>query len=146
MLLVYSLKCIPRCYCDIRSHSWIDHLCYVYENRLHIMLALDDRYWLLYLAFFWSFFFITIIITVLNVFFIRSELVTVLISIAIASIYSIYLLIDTQLILGGGKAELTMDNYVLGAVLLYIDIIQLFIRILRILGKRNQWNDRWYDQ
>jgi protein lifeguard len=63
-------------------------------------------------------------------------LTTVLISIAIASIYSIYLLIDTQLILGGGKVELTLDNYVLGAVLLFIDIIQLFLRILGILGEK----------
>jgi FtsH-binding integral membrane protein len=61
----------------------------------------------------------------------------VLISIGIAAIYSVYLIIDTQLIMGGREKELTMDNYVLGAVILYIDIIRLFLEILRIIGKRN---------
>jgi protein lifeguard len=46
------------------------------------------------------------------------------------------LIIDTQLILGGKNVELTMDNFVLGAVILYIDIVQLFIEILKIIGKK----------
>jgi FtsH-binding integral membrane protein len=79
------------------------------------------------LGFFWSFFVITLTMTLLNVFFLQSDALTVLIAIGIACIYSIYLIIDTQLIVGGKNSELTMDNYVLGAVLLYIDIIQLFI-------------------
>jgi FtsH-binding integral membrane protein len=75
-------------------------------------------------------------ITLLNVFIIRSSFITVLMAIGIACVYSLYLIIDTQLILGGKNLELTMDNYVLGAVLLYIDIIQLFLQILKILGKK----------
>ena len=47
-----------------------------------------------------------------------------------------YLIIDTQLIMGGRNKELTLDNYVLGAVMLYIDIVQLFLQLLRILGER----------
>lgn len=74
--------------------------------------------------------------TLLNIFFIKSDIVTILIAIGIASIYSIYLIIDTQLILGGKNMELIMDNYVLGAVILYIDIIRLFIEILKIIGKK----------
>jgi FtsH-binding integral membrane protein len=77
----------------------------------------------------------TIFISFINFVFIKSDFIVTLIAIGIASIYSIYLIIDTQLILGGKNAELTMDNYVLGAVLLYIDIVQLFLQILRILGK-----------
>lgn len=88
------------------------------------------------LGFFWSFFFISLILTFLNIFFIRSDIVTILIAIGIACVYSIYLIIDTQLVLGGKNVELTMDNYVLGAVILYIDIIRLFIEILRIIGKK----------
>ena len=75
-------------------------------------------------------------ITLINIFFIRSDFITALVAIAIACVYSIYLIIDTQLILGGKNQELTLDNYVLGAVLLYIDIIQLFLQILKILGKK----------
>jgi FtsH-binding integral membrane protein len=89
------------------------------------------------IAFFWSMFCVTFFITLINIFFIRSEILSVLISIGIAAIYSVYLIIDTQLIIGGREKELTMDNYVLGAVILYIDIIRLFLEILRIFGKRN---------
>ncbi len=53
-----------------------------------------------------------------------------------AVIYSIYILIDTQLILGGKNVSLSLDNYVLGAVLLYIDIIGLFLELLRLFGRR----------
>jgi len=88
------------------------------------------------IAFFWSFFFVTFTLSIVNIFFIRSDFITILIAIAIASAYSIYLIIDTQLILGGRKAELTMDNYVLGAAMLYIDIIQIFLQLLKIVGKR----------
>ena len=80
---------------------------------------------------------VTFFITLINIFIIRSEILSVLISIGIAAIYSLYLIIDTQLIMGGREKELTMDNYVLGAVILYVDIIRLFLEILRIIGKRN---------
>jgi FtsH-binding integral membrane protein len=51
-------------------------------------------------------------------------------------VYTIYLLIDTQLVLGGKNKSLSLDNYVLGAIIIYVDIIQLFIKILRLLGKK----------
>ena len=52
----------------------------------------------------------------------------------IACIYCVYILVDTQLIMGGKNRELTLDNYVMGAMILYVDIIGLFLKILRILG------------
>jgi len=58
-----------------------------------------------------------------------------LIGVGCGAIYSLYLIIDTQLILGGKNKELTLDNYVLGAILLYVDIIGLFLEILKIIGK-----------
>lgn len=100
------------------------------------MYAFHARYTFPYSAFFWSFFLLTVSLTIINVFFIHSQFVTILIAVAIGTIYSIYLIIDTQLILGGRKSELTLDNYVLGAAMLYIDIIQLFLQILKILGER----------
>lgn len=72
----------------------------------------------------------------MNLLFFQSEFFNVLMAIGFACIYSVYLIVDTQLIIGGKNRELTMDNYVLGAVLLYVDIIQLFIQILKILGKK----------
>lgn len=57
-------------------------------------------------------------------------------AILMSIVYSIYLIIDTQLILGGKHKSLSLDDYVLGAVLIYIDIISLFLKILQILGKK----------
>ena len=76
-------------------------------------------------------------LVMINVFFIRSNALSILIAIVFSAIYSIYLIIDTQLIMGNRNRALSLDNYILGAVLLYIDIIQLFLNFLRILGDRN---------
>ncbi len=51
-------------------------------------------------------------------------------------IYSVYIIYDTQLILGKFGVEFNIDDYCLAALNLYIDIIYLFIRILVILGRR----------
>ena len=53
-------------------------------------------------------------------------------------IYSIYLVYDTQLTMGKGAYKYEIDEYVWAAVNLYIDIIEIFIYILRILGASNQ--------
>ena len=49
-------------------------------------------------------------------------------------IYSIYLVYDTQLTMGQGAFKYEIDEYVWAAVNLYIDIIEIFIYILRLLG------------
>ena len=76
-------------------------------------------------------------LVILNVFWGSSGWLNVLIAVLFAGIYSVYLIIDTQLIMGGKRQELSLDNYVLGTVMLYVDIIQLFLNLLRILGDNN---------
>ena len=49
-------------------------------------------------------------------------------------IFSFYLLFDTQLIMGGKRYEIEMDDYVLGAIILYTDIITIFLYLLRLFG------------
>ena len=51
-------------------------------------------------------------------------------------VFGIYLIVDTQLIMGGKQVELAIDEYILAAMLLYIDIIQIFLYLLRLLGDR----------
>ncbi|ORM40385.1 Protein lifeguard 1 [Babesia sp. Xinjiang] len=51
-----------------------------------------------------------------------------------AVLVCIYLVIDIQLAVGGKNYEWTVDDYVIAAVAIYSDIINLFIHILRILG------------
>ena len=51
-------------------------------------------------------------------------------------VYSVYLIIDTQLIMGNKKYKLTEDDYVIGVIILYIDIIQIFMYILALLSSK----------
>ena len=53
-----------------------------------------------------------------------------------ALIFSVYLVYDTQMMMGGGhKYSISPEEYIFAAVALYLDIINLFINIhLRSLG------------
>lgn len=54
-----------------------------------------------------------------------------------AILFSAYIVIDTQMIIGDGKNNLSLDDWVMGSILLYMDIVGLFLKVLRILGKKN---------
>jgi len=71
-----------------------------------------------------------------NLFFVRSSFLSVGVAVLFALVYSLYIIVDTQLILGGKNKELSLDDYVLGSVILYTDIISLFLKLLQILGKK----------
>ena len=45
----------------------------------------------------------------------------------------VYIIYDTQLIVGGKRYQLEIDDYVIGALSLYVDIVYLFIEILRLI-------------
>ena len=49
-------------------------------------------------------------------------------------VYGLYLVVDTQMIAGGKSHQISMDDYVIGALLLYIDITMIFLELLRLLG------------
>lgn len=51
-------------------------------------------------------------------------------------LYSLYLIYDTQLIAGKFEYGYSVDDYVFAVLNLYIDIMQIFLYILRILGGR----------
>eukprot|EP00923_Selenidium_pygospionis_P012448 GHVN01021116.1.p1 GENE.GHVN01021116.1~~GHVN01021116.1.p1 ORF type:complete len:176 (-),score=6.64 GHVN01021116.1:422-949(-) len=53
-----------------------------------------------------------------------------------AMIFSFYIVYDTQVIVGGKhrKYQFSIDDYIFGAVALYIDIINLFMYILVLVG------------
>ena len=69
--------------------------------------------------------------------FIRNPILHTIITCFGIFMYSIYLIMDTMLICKGdsftGK-ECGYDDYIIGAMMLYIDIIMLFVYILRLLG------------
>ena len=49
-------------------------------------------------------------------------------------VYSLYIIYDTQLIMGNVGVEYSIDDYCFAALNLYIDIIYLFLRILQIIA------------
>ena len=50
--------------------------------------------------------------------------------------YGLYLIYDTQLIAGGRQHSLSYDDYIVGALLIYVDIMMLFLELLRLFGDR----------
>ena len=49
-------------------------------------------------------------------------------------IYSIYLIYDTQLIMGNVGIQYNIDDYCFAALNLYIDIIYLFLKLLQLIA------------
>lgn len=51
-------------------------------------------------------------------------------------LFSLFLAYHTKLIVGGKHAKYRMNekDYVFGAMALYVDIIQIFLNILQIIG------------
>lgn len=50
----------------------------------------------------------------------------------------LYLMFDLQLIMGGRTVELSEEEYILAAILLYVDIINLFQYMLILIGGSNR--------
>jgi len=49
-------------------------------------------------------------------------------------VYSLYLVYDTQLLLGTKQNSLDYDDYIIGALMLYVDIISIFLDLLQLLN------------
>ena len=52
-------------------------------------------------------------------------------------LFGIYLIFDTQLILGKFGLQYSIDDYIIAALNIYIDIIQIFLYILQLLRRDN---------
>lgn len=48
-------------------------------------------------------------------------------------IYGFYLVYDTQLIMGGKEEEIDIEDYIIGAIMIYLDIIIIFLKLLTLL-------------
>lgn len=70
--------------------------------------------------------------------FFRNDLGNFIIACFGAAIFSMYIVYDTQMMMGGEKSySLSPEEYIFAALNLYMDIIQLFIYLLRILKYLN---------
>lgn len=77
----------------------------------------------------------------IRLFFPRSPIVEAIYAAAMALVFAVYILIDTQMIIGRGKIKMSEDQYIIAALSLYMDIIQLFVYILKFLQEINRGND-----
>lgn len=64
----------------------------------------------------------------------RDPIVQLVYSCLGAFVFAIYLVYDTQLVLGTKRYSYSLDDAYLAAIQLYLDIINLFLNILRILS------------
>ena len=54
-------------------------------------------------------------------------------------VFGLYLVYDTQLIASGKSHSLSYDDYILAALLVYVDVLMLFLEFLKLFGsKRDQ--------
>lgn len=67
--------------------------------------------------------------------FVRTSALNLLLGGAGAVLFSCYIVYDVQMLLGGShKFSVSPDEYVFGAIAIYLDIINLFLHILRMLN------------
>ncbi len=57
-------------------------------------------------------------------------------------VFSTYIIYDTQLILGNQREKFNNNDYVLAAMCLYIDIINLFIEMVKIASLNENVDDK----
>lgn len=80
--------------------------------------------------------FAMIIASFIMIFLPKSRILNLVYSSIGAVLFSVYLVYDVQLIAGGRKYEFDVDDYIPAALAVYLDIINIFLFLLRILGDR----------
>ena len=48
-------------------------------------------------------------------------------------LFSIYLVYDTQIIVGKGQYNISEDDYIIGSIIVYVDVIMIFSSILQLM-------------
>jgi len=67
--------------------------------------------------------------------FIKTKIITLVYASIGALLFSVYLIYDTQLMMGGEhKYSISPEEYIFAALNLYLDIINIFMYILTIIG------------
>ncbi|KAF5289222.1 hypothetical protein FQR65_LT00110 [Abscondita terminalis] len=66
--------------------------------------------------------------------FLRLTGISIIIAGILGLLYCMYFMFDIQMIMGGRRIELSPEEYILAALTLYIDVIQILWAVIRILG------------
>ena len=72
---------------------------------------------------------------IISLYFSITEVGMILLSTICVILLGFYIVYDTMIILHGHN-ELTTDDYIIAAIILYLDIVNVFLHILRIVGEK----------
>lgn len=75
-----------------------------------------------------------IVVSLIGVFFVGRNWTILAISFFGALLFSAWLVIDLQMIMGGKSLSLTPDDWVFASISIYLDVVQIFLYILQIIG------------
>lgn len=70
--------------------------------------------------------------------FYRGEFFNFMLSVAAAAIFSMYIVYDLQLIMGDKTLSISPEEYIFASLNLYVDIIRIFMELLKILRYLNE--------
>lgn len=73
---------------------------------------------------------------ILWLFFGRYEFVTVLGTAIAAASFAIWLVHDIQTLMAGKRRSIDIDDYIFGAIIIYQDVVEIFIKILQLMGEK----------
>ena len=65
-----------------------------------------------------------------------------IISIMTALILGLYLIYDIKLLMGDDERKIDLDSYILGAIMIYMDIIEIFLQILKFFDNLGDVKDK----
>lgn len=74
--------------------------------------------------------------------FVRSHALDVVVAAAGAAVMGVYIVFDVQLMIGGHTVGIEPDEYVMAALNIYLDIVNLFLYLLRLVAELQGGNDR----
>lgn len=70
--------------------------------------------------------------------FYRGEFFHFMLACAGAAVFSMYIIYDLQMIMGDRKLNISPEEYIFAALNLYVDIIRIFMELLKILRYLNE--------
>lgn len=74
-----------------------------------------------------------VVFGLLKALFFRSPTLDLVYAVCGAGLFGIYLVVDTQLLMSRSQFSLGSDDYILAALTIYLDVINLFLQLLEIL-------------
>ena len=53
-----------------------------------------------------------------------------------AASFAVWLVHDIQTLMAGKRRSIDIDDYIFGAIIIYQDVVEIFIKILQLMGEK----------